>query len=210
MANQNRKRLTETLTKVGIINECQFIPSEKDEKVILSVLYKGKKYKTNTLWGKDIDEFAENLACGIDVGTSSVALEKVNEAHGYAEEDRQTNLIMQLRTYAKSFAGVQFEGRHPHDSFDMYVMNSGEIDSINHWIEMMPLYHEDLSRDAIKKMMVDMLKNQEVLVIDNKVFSRLSFDKLMDKWETDNDRKLAQDIKEKLINDYIERYAEKV
>ena len=210
MANMNKKRLTEVLTRVGIINECQLIASEKNEKVILSVLYKGKQYKTNTLWGKDIDEFGENLACGLEVGTNSVACEKVNEAHGYAEEDRQTNLIMQLRTYAKNFANVQFTGRHPHDSFDMYVMNSGDIDSIQHWIEMMPQYHDNLNRDAVKAMMVDMLKNQTVVIIEGKVFPRLSFDKLMDKWETDNDRKLAEDIKQKLIDSYIEKYAERV
>ena len=212
MANENRKKIIETLTKLGLLDKVQLVEG-KNPKQVTSIWYMGKQYRTSALCGQRLVEFFELLKQGIEPN-GSVAKQKINQAHGYSEDMRNTNQVEQTMTYADDFAGIKFVKRNPFQVL-LDCIDTNETAEVKHWaltmqsIHCKPFDDEDLNRkkgmskDALMAMIKDMIENEDVVIIDNHVTAKCRFVRALDRWEAENDRKLAE--KQNILNDFIKQ-----
>lgn len=210
MANHNLKKVIETCMALGILDKIQVVPG-KDPKQCTSVYYMGKQYSTSALCGQRLVEFFELLKQGIEPN-GSVARQKINEAHGYKQEQRNTNQVEQTMTYADDFAGIKFVKRNPFEVL-LDCIDTNETAEVKHWaltmqdIHCKPFDDEELnnkkgmSKDALMAMIKDMIENEDVIIIDNHITAKCRFIRALDRWEAENDRKLAE--KQDILKDFI-------
>ena len=210
MANENKKRIEETLRELGLIDKVQLVEG-KNPKQVTSIWYLGRQYRTSALCGKQIKEFFELLQAGIE-SNGSVAEQKVNEAHGYSEEQRNTNAITQERTYADDFNGIKFVGRNPYavlvDAID-YSTDYKNWAMTMYDIHCRPYDDEEknmargLSKKACMDMIKDMINNREVVIVNGYVTAKVRFENALDRWEGENDKKLEN--KKDILNNFLKQ-----
>lgn len=210
MANHNYKKIVEVLTELGLLDKVQTVQG-KDVKQCTSVWYMGKQYRTSALCGKQIKEFFELLKQGIEP-CGSVAKQKINTAHGYSEDIRNANALVQERTYADDFNGIKFVGRNPYavlvDAID-YSTDYRNWAITMYDIHCKPYDDEEknmargLSKKACMDMIKDMINNKQVIVINGYITAKVRFENALDRWESENDKKLEN--KEEILNNFLKQ-----
>ena len=180
MATINMKQAKKWATHYGV--NCQLIPGASETNC-KAVIYNGIKHSTSNWTGIMFDSFFAEIACGQNVDGSSVAKQKINEAHGRAYGERLVNFLEQYMTYADPFENIQF---------------------VNQWKESMKEWHVN-SDEVVARM----IESKEVRILNNHVIPSKTFERFLIQYCKENNYTvLSQDKINLMIDMYCKRYQE--
>lgn len=155
----------------------------------------------------------------------SVASQKVNDAHGNDILKKNINYLQQNRTYATDDR-TRLKGVKISDAVMLYLNNTiskyNAIGMLN--ASYMPCVIESLSdwhnisHEQARNMLANMIKNHEVCVVNEHVFSHDEFKNLVKNWHGENDipcthekiENLTCKLMEKLHGTYTSDYNKKL
>lgn len=157
MSTVNMKQAKKWSTYYGVT--CQLIEG-KNPLNCQAVIVNGKRIATSNMNGLQLEMLFSDIACGQHVDGSSVAKQKINEAHGRTNEERLSYFIKQLMTYANRFDGVQFIGQSMESVLNQMVKNQSL--TLTDWVKGMQDWHGSNAKALVYKA----IKNKEIHVID--------------------------------------------
>lgn len=194
MANGNMGKARQLANFYGI--QCQLVEG-KSPKNCKAVIYRGKSYPTANWTGIDFDSFFSQIASGCEVSADSKAQMKVSEAHGRDDDERMEHFLLQYMTYADATENISMEGSLT-DTFNQIIDN--RYSNYAEWIEILPHWHANA-----EKVMQDLINTKQVLILDNKVYSRDTFTKCFRAWIDRHNRKDLKAVENHAIDMYFDR-----
>lgn len=203
MATINMKQAKKWATHYGV--NCQLIPGASETNC-KAVIYNGIKHSTSNWTGIMFDSFFAEIACGQNVDGSSVAKQKINEAHGRAYGERLVNFLEQYMTYADPFENIQFVGQTWISVLNQLVEREMDfaLTEVNQWKESMKEWHVN-SDEVVTRM----IESKEVRILNNHVIPSKSFERFLIQYCKENNYTvLSQDKINLMIDMYCKRYQE--
>ena len=227
MANNNMTCAVKTLSHFNI-NGIQLIPG-KNPKQCIGIIYGGTRISTSSFNTADFAALFGQIECtGSMPATLSVAKQKVSEAWGRSQDNRDMHGEKQGMTYADNINfTIQLKGRKLSD-----VLNEYLNDGMNYktWVESVIKWYteneiiEDNEGNTIsvvetdynkglakaKHVVYNQLKTKQLYIVEGNVFSNYALTQLVKNWHGENDIPTNETNNQKIVYKAMERIAEGV
>lgn len=206
MATQNLKRIIKAVNDNNIM--AQVIPSPSNPKNSFKVVCNGIEFKSSQWTNEDIALFVEYAQGKIQadvLNASSVALQKVNTAHGTTAIKEADNLEKQLRTYADGIAHtIQLKGQSLTDVLNAYFNTDGLTEDCltyyKNWINSMKHWHVDA-----KAKVLELLNKKQCFIFNEYVYTNYGIYYLVKNWACENDMQYSEDKIKMIVNKIIDK-----
>ena len=202
MANKNKKAIDKMVQNIKL-QGFQLVVSESNPNNYIKFNYAGYSMPISQFSSKDFADLiadleqaktdAEIQAC---MSGSSKACMKIDEAHGRTVQNSFENYVKQSRTYAKSHRAMQqLKGVSLKKALTDYVedIESSWYNSKEHFLQNIPLWHEDLSKDELIAFIQNMLMTKQIYFVNGYVYTRLGLYNLIKNWHGQNDIQTSKD-----------------
>lgn len=190
MATANRKSFEKGIFERGL--QAQIILSNsKNQNNVVAIIVDGYKFDRLSLYTKiDVDILLDDITCN---GTqkayehhtckrSSVAKQKVNEAHGRTESETQNNQDMQGMTYADVLQNIQHLNKTWVEVLQQVVARDERSSlSLENWIEKIKHFHGDNFKKVIAKN-----ANKTIFLINGHIHNRYALSENLKKCGLEN------------------------
>lgn len=233
MSNRTRGTWTKALAEKGIT--AQLVAGSNPENIIAVVISGYKFDKTTHMTKSSILDLVNDITCmGVkDAYTQyvndrqSVALQKINTAHGRTAIEILENQLGQARTYADTFHNYQFKGKALHDCLALYIYdteNNHELITDKHenfayyktWVKMVYGFYMDKDnkdwkhgKTIAENVMRWSLKTKQVRLIREHVYSNEALCEFVRCWEKANNLRLPMSRQE-YVNKFIDSINQEV
>ena len=222
MSTQNLKRIIKAVNDNNI--SAQVVPSPSNSKNSYQVICNGITFKSSQWTNEDIENFVQYAQGKIDADViqgASVALQKINTAHGTTAIKEADNYKKQNMTYADDIQHlIQLKGRKFSDVLneyiDGYMVNNKEnsVYYYKNWFKgLIDVRRTDLdlvnfSYDkqikAIREIAKDLINKKQVVFYNEMAIDNYGVYKLIKNWHGENDIQINEnkliELRDKVMN----------
>lgn len=233
MSNRNYNATVKALQENNL--QAQIITGKNPENA-QAIIIEGYTFDKITHMNKaSIMELCQNIACmGVKEAYTqyvsdrqSVALQKINTAHGRTVLEVLENQLGQARTYADTFHNYQFKGKALHDCLALYLYDTennheivtGKNENFAYyktWVRMAYNFYTDKDckdwkhgKQIAENVMRWLLKTKQVRLIREHVYSNEALCEFVRCWEKANNLRLPMSRQE-YINKFIDSINQEV
>jgi hypothetical protein len=232
MANRNRNAFTTVLLEKNI-NNAQIITGKNPDNVI-ALNVQGYTFDRLSSFTKlDVELLADDIAC---MGTqkafekfmacrSSVAKQKVNNAHGRTVIEALEHALAQNMTYADSIKPlIQLKGKRLSDALECLKditesQNTIFDENMNYyktWVKHVVAWYTDKESckfhakgvELAKNFIMNALHNGDILIVDEHVYTRYCLENFIKLWAESNSVKYSDADIDKAISEWVRALGE--
>ena len=227
MANRNKNAFTTVLLEKNI-NNAQIITGKNPDNVIALNVQGYTFDRLSNVSKLDVELLADDIAC---MGTkkafevfmanrSSVAKQKVNNAHGRTVLEVLENALNQEMTYADSIKPlIQLKGKRLSDALECLKditesQNTIFNENMNYyktWVKHVVAWYTDKESckfhakglELAKNFIMNALHNGDVLIVNEHVYTRYCLENFIKLWAESNSVKYSKVEIDKAINGWV-------
>ena len=227
MANRNRNAFTTVLLEKNI-NNAQIITGKNPDNVI-ALNVQGYTFDRLSSFTKlDVELLADDIACmgaqkafeAFMATRSSVAKQKVNNAHGRTVFEALEHALSQNMTYADSIKPlIQLKGKRLSDALECLKditesQNTIFNENMNHyktWVNHVIAWYTDKESckfhakglELAKSFIMSALHNGDILIVNEHVYTRYCLENFIKLWADANSVKYSDEDVKKAIDEWV-------